>query len=566
MSTTIFNGNSRYASDFQTIIDRTVAIASMPLNQLNTQKTSLTAESTALQGLDAKFLALQSSLSTLNDTMGSGAVTATLTDTAAVSASVSSGAVEGTYQIEVLDEGAYTTTLTSDVGPRMVTYPASQGISKLESPVYTLTVGETTYELSPATNTLQGLIDAINGQTGASVFASQENIGTSANPDYRLTVASTESGDVNIQVNDGSMDLLAEQVHGDTGGTKTLTRSVAPGPNLVANPENQSLSNAADPVYRLTVGGNSFTVTPAKNTLTSLADAINSNSLYGVRATVVNIGSTSAPDFRLSLKASKLGDVAVSLSDGTIELQAEQVRGHLSSYKVNGSTKIAESESRSVSIAPGLTVNLIGVSTAGSPTSITLTRESSRVSAALTSMVNAYNAAVDEVDQHHGTAGGALAGQGIVRSLSEVLQRMTSHLDMGSGVNSLAALGINLDQTGHMSFNELSFLATNFSDAAGVTNFLGTASTKGFLYEANTAMTEVEDSVSGTLTEALRGVSDQTTALDSQIADKQEYIDNMRSDLEQRMAAADALVATLEQQYNYISQMLDAMSSSNTGN
>ncbi len=566
MSNSIFNGNSRYANDFQTIIDRTVAIASMPLNQLKTQKVSLTEESTALKALDSTFQAVQTALEGLNDAMGSGAIRATLTDTATVSASVSSGAIEGTYDIEVLDQGAYTATLTTDAGPRPVTNPASQSLSKAAAPVFRLTVGASTYDLNPASNTLQGLVDAINAQGGANVQASKVNVGTAAAPDYRLAVVSTVPGDLTIQLNDGSMDLLDEQSHGDSGGGLTSSRSKVPGPNIVSNPDSQSLSNQATPVFRLTVGADTFTVKPSRNTLSGLVDAINSNSLNGVRATMVNVGSNMAPDYRLSLKASKLGDFAVSLTDGVIQLQAEQVRGELASYKVNGSVKVSQSDSRSVTIAPGLSVNLTGISAAGNPTSITLTRESSAVSSALNSLVNAYNAAVDEVDKHHGTAGGALAGQAVIRTLTSALQKMTSHVEQGAGVNSLAALGVSLDQTGHMAFNEMSFYAANFADSAGVTNFLGSSATKGFLHDAVSALGEVEDTVNGTLTAAKKSVDNQATALDNQIAEKQSYIDGMQADLEQRMAAADALVATLEQQYNYISQVLDAMSASDSSN
>lgn len=563
---TIFNGNSRYASDFRTIIDRTVAIASMPLNQLKTQKTNLTDESTALAGLDTKFQALQTALSGLDDAMGSGAIRATLTDTRTVSASVSSGAIEGTYDIEVLNQGAYTTSLTSDAGPRRVANPASQGLSKSSAPVFRLTVGSTNYDLSPASNTLQSTVEAINALSGANVQATAVNVGTAAAPDYRLSVVSTVQGDLGIQLSDGSMNLLSEQHRGDESGGMTSALSSVPGPNVVSNPDSQSLSNQAAPVFQLTVGANTFTVKPARNTLSGLVDAIDANSLNGVRATMVNVGSNSAPDYRLSLKASKLGDFAVTLTDGVIQLQSEQVRGEVATYKVNGSGKVSQSDSRSVTIAPGLSVNLIGVSTAGQPTSITLTRESAAVSTALTSLVNAYNAAVDEVDKHHGTAGGALAGQAVIRNLTSALQKMTSHVAPGAGVYSLAALGVSLDQTGHMDFNEMSFYAANFADSAGITNFLGSSSTKGFLHDAFSALGEVEDAVTGTLATAKKALDGQSTALDKQIADKQGYIDDMQADLEQRMAAADALVATLEQQYNYISQMLDSMNTQSTNN
>lgn len=565
-TTTIFNGNSRYSTDFQSIIDRTVAIASLPLSQLNTDKTALSGEAAALQSLDTKFQGLQTALSALDSAMGSGSIEATLSSNPAVTTSVSSGALEGTYTIEVLDQGAYTTSLTSDAGPRPVAYPASQSLSKLASPSFTLTVDGQEFTLSPATNTLQGLADAINAETSANLAASVVNAGTASAPDYRLSLESNVSGDIAVQLNDGSMDLLTEQTRGDAGGGVTTALSSVPGPNIVTNPDAQSLSNQTSPAFRITVGSNTFSLSPAGNTLTALADAINANSLIGARATVVNVGSNSAPDYRLSLKASKLDDQAVTLTDGVIELQAEQVRGSLASYKVNGSSKIAESDSRSVEISPGLTVNLTGVSPDGEPTSITLTRQSSAVSSALASLVNAYNAAVDEVDLHHGTSGGALSGQSVVLNLTRVLQSITSYAAPSAGVNSLPSLGISLDQTGHMAFDEISFLAASFGDPNGVTHFLGTTSSDGFLYAAAQALNGVEDLTTGSLKQAIEANTNQAKTLDDQIADKQSYIDNMRADLEQRMAAADALVASMEQQYNYISQMLDAMYSSNTSN
>ena len=52
---TIFSGNSRFANDFQAIINRSVAIASLPLTQMNTVKSTLTAQAAALDELEAKF-------------------------------------------------------------------------------------------------------------------------------------------------------------------------------------------------------------------------------------------------------------------------------------------------------------------------------------------------------------------------------------------------------------------------------------------------------------------------------------------------------------------------------
>jgi hypothetical protein len=58
-SNTIFSGSSRFSKDFSSVIDRAVGIASLPLSQLNSGKTKLSAESAAVAALDTKFGALQ---------------------------------------------------------------------------------------------------------------------------------------------------------------------------------------------------------------------------------------------------------------------------------------------------------------------------------------------------------------------------------------------------------------------------------------------------------------------------------------------------------------------------
>jgi hypothetical protein len=50
----------------------------------------------------------------------------------------------------------------------------------------------------------------------------------------------------------------------------------------------------------------------------------------------------------------------------------------------------------------------------------------------------------------------------------------------------------------------------------------------------------------------------QSTALGAQITAKNAQIATLKSNLTQQMAAADTLIATIEQQYSYLSQMMQA--------
>jgi hypothetical protein len=61
-SSAIFSGNSRFASDLGQVIDRAVAIASLPLRQLQQQRAATASQQTAITSLASKFSALRSSL------------------------------------------------------------------------------------------------------------------------------------------------------------------------------------------------------------------------------------------------------------------------------------------------------------------------------------------------------------------------------------------------------------------------------------------------------------------------------------------------------------------------
>src|SRR6266550_5286105 len=108
-TSSIFNGNSRYSSDFQAVIDRATAIASMPITQLQSQKTSLTDQTTALTGLGDKFSKLQSAIEGITQSLGGSSFQATVSDPSKLSVTLGDGAMEGNYSVEVLNAGKYAT-------------------------------------------------------------------------------------------------------------------------------------------------------------------------------------------------------------------------------------------------------------------------------------------------------------------------------------------------------------------------------------------------------------------------------------------------------------------------
>lgn len=439
-TTSIFSGNSRFAADFQSVIERSVAIASLPLQQLNNTKNLLSRQSTAVTALDAKFTALQTAIEGLESTTRDHPFGVTVQDESILGAAVSSDAMEGTYTVEVTSLGAYTVSLSSD-GLTPVTDPTQQSISAAQS----------------------------------------------------------------------------------------LT---------------------------LTVDGNNFDLTLESQSLIGLATAINNLEDSGVRATVVNVGSPASPDYRLALQSTKLAPVTIQLQDGADSLMTPLATGSNAVYKVNGMDRPIQSDSRTVTLAPGLEVTLRGESELGQPTTVSVARDSTALAGSLSAFVEAYNAVVGELDTQRGRDAGALSGQSIVYSLSQALRQIGNYASGSQAVASLRALGITVDQTGLLTFDAD---ALQKSDASAVLAFLGTAEGTGFLHAASEIMDSIENPDTGSVKVALQGLQKEISAQDKLIDDNQQRIDDLRQSLAAQMAAADALIASLEQQVSYITGLFEAM-------
>jgi flagellar hook-associated protein 2 len=219
-----------------------------------------------------------------------------------------------------------------------------------------------------------------------------------------------------------------------SAGSYTSAMS-ADGLASVADPSAENISAAAS--FTLTVDGEEYTIEPEANTLSALAEAINQSDAE-VEATIVNIGPPEAPDYRLSLWSTKLGAVSVQLNDGSQDLLTTIAAGTLATYKVNGQpSSPISTDTRTVTVSPGLTVTLLKAGTA----ELTVSRSASGISSALGSFVSAYNAALDELDLHRGEEAGALAGNSLLFTLSDTMRAVAGYSGTSGGISSLADPG-----------------------------------------------------------------------------------------------------------------------------
>ena len=454
MANTLFNGTSRFSADFTQVINRSVAIASLPLTQMQQQRVKSGDESTALKTVEAKVLALQASLIGIGSTLTTGSWQTSSSDNSVLRPSSTDGVAEGTYTLQVNKLGVFSTAVSTIDPGNSITDPGS--------------------------------------------------------------------GDF---VTPGSTQLTVTLKDWDTGVTTVL-----------------------DPA---TISGGS---------LQEVADVINEKYGTTVKAVIVNLGTTASPNYQLSLQSVTLGKVAIQVSDGTRDLMnvdlndsADASLGELVEYKVNGAT--VTSNTRTITVAPNLTAELLSAQP-GKNVTLTVGRTASAFKSSLSNFITSFNSLSAELDQQ---SSGALRGNSILSTIRQQLRSAVSS-PLSEGFGSMANIGLEFTKEGQLSFNSSLFDTATAGKLESLNAAIGSASTSGFLKVATDALNTLEGGVGGGLLNAtIETVDDSVKAQDARIAAQQERIDQLTRDLETRMGAADALIAQLEQQANYFTNMFESM-------
>jgi flagellar hook-associated protein 2 len=379
---------------------------------------------------------------------------------------------------------------------------------------------------------------------------------------------------LNSSVSDGSV-ISASVGQGAQAGTYSIavnslgsysTALSDAGSSAVTDPTSQGISTASS--FTLTVGSQTTTITPASSSLQDLVSAINTQAAGQAQATIVNVGTTGSPDYRLSLQAGTLGSGTVDLQDNLgNDLISSSTTGSLASYTLNGSSTPITSDSRTVTLSPGLTATLIGVSS-GEPATITVADDPSGLASAFSSFASAYNNAATAIAQQHGQSGSAIAGDSLIQSLQGVLSQLGTYSN-GSPSSALANYGITLDQTGQLSVDTAAFTTAANADFPTLLATLGTATTGGFLQTATNLLTGVEDPTSGLIPTEQTQLTSQATSQQSQIADEQARVTTLQNNITAQISKADSAIAALESQVSYVTglfaQYTGALSTQSNG-
>lgn len=400
-------------------------------------------------------------------------------------------------------------------------------------------------------STQAGLLSGLNNNL--------TNLATSvlalANPTGPLASLSATSSDSSILT--ASSDTTAA-----AGSHEIVVNNLASIGTVYSSPLNDANTSflsggATTGDIKLQVGGASGTIhdiaitAGSNDTLSTLASYINAQK-WGVTANVV----TDATGARLALFSQSSGTPgALAITSNTTALTFSAPAGGTNASLTIDGVPFSSATNTVTGAIGGVTLNL---ASAAPETTVQLSvgPDASSATAAINSFVSAYNSVISflntqfTVDPTTNTEG-PLGADTSLRSLqASLLNDVTYEIGGNSGLVNLASLGIDLNNDGTLTVNQVAtdthpslanVLATN---PAGVQSFFQNASGTGFASNFNNDLVGLTDPTDGVLNVDIAGNSTQQNTLSKQI-----------TNLQDRLSAEQA---ALTLQYEQVNATLEA--------
>jgi len=372
-----------------------------------------------------------------------------------------------------------------------------------------------------------------------------------------------------------------------------------------------NLASADGESVSFTVNGTNYDValTAASSSLYDISNAINEAAGDDVTASVVNAGTSSAPDWQLVIASDETGeDFAVSgLTSSVAGLSVDGTVGssnHVSVASnaiaiVDGIT-IERSGNSFDDVIEGLAIDLLSADPTQEVT-IQVGADSEAITGRIQDLVDAYNDVVGFINEQNAYseddgAGGALFGDNILSHVKRTIDDALFNVDIATvqadteGYSTLGLIGIDRENDGTLSIDSdqltaklegnLEALVDLFADLDGFDNEGAAVNTPGYYVDSGTAdsglaatldraidsMFGILDNIGGT---TINGIFDsRTNAINARIerfSDRIEaretYLIQYEERLVRRFTALEELMSGLNAQGMALQNALSALNS-----
>ncbi|MHB1064517.1 MAG: flagellar filament capping protein FliD [Georgenia sp.] len=371
--------------------------------------------------------------------------------------------------------------------------------------------------------------------------------------------------------------------------TFTVDRIAAGQVSLLSSTVSASLAVEPPPAITVVRDGTTVTIQPAHGTMADVAEAINKAKDAGLSAVAVAVGTDGT--YRLQLSGISGASNAFEVYLGGAEAVGDPTklivnRSDAVGGDIAGNTTIATAVDATITLWAGTAAateitsstntfadTIPGVSftvkePSADPVTLTVAQDQAAQSALAADLVNNVTTVLAEISSRTATstttgadgreivAGGLFSGNGGIRMLGE---QVRSAVSMPVDGRSPSAVGITLDRSGTVSFDQVRFTAAMAADPVG-TQEMVTALAERLAGVATSA----SDAATGTLTLQITSQEGVVKDLNQRITDWDTRLATRRAGLERTYAALEVALSGLQSQSNWLAGQLSGLPSWNT--
>jgi flagellar hook-associated protein 2 len=375
-------------------------------------------------------------------------------------------------------------------------------------------------------------------------------------PVGQMTAVSATSSDPSI--------LSATALSGTPSGTHTITVSnLATTSSAYSTAVATSSTPIATGTLTIQVGSGAaatITIDNTNNTLDGLAQTINNTANVGVTASVI----TDANGARLAIVSNtsgQPGNLTITPSNGLPTFTT--AAGTNASLTVDG-IPISSTSNVVSGVLSGVTLNLAG---ANPSTAVSLTTgpDVTQQEAAVNSFVSAYNTVIGDlntqfsIDPTTNSSGPLASDSTIALAQSQFLSAAAFSMSSNGNIQSLADLGISMNNDGTLSVNSNGLATALQSNPAAVQSFFQSATSGTFGANLSSTLSTIADPITGSIAQDLKGLSQTQSSVTQQISDFQDQLNTLQQQLTQQYVQVDTTLQQLPLLLQQISQQLQSL-------
>lgn len=441
--------------DSSSIIQRLVALESIPIARMQNQRAELSARKGVMQAFRERVAAFGSAANALTSSTAFNPVKANSSKAEVATVSASSGAVAGTYNLAV----------SKLAQAHKISSTAQSGTTQAMGLAGTVIINGRAVTIE-ATDSLTAIAQRING---ASAGVTASIIDGGAGQAYLTVTANSAGAQSAVQLADlaGGVGAALGLVSGGAAIRQAITNGAVSASLTSSTTSLGTLWNATGLTSQtVQINGVDVSIDLQTQSLQDIANTINAAST-GATAAVKSVTENGATKYRLEIT----GASTPTFTDGGGTLAAlgilqqgfgnQLVAAQNAEFSLDG-ISFSTASNEITSVIPGVTLTLLKANQATPETStLTLTQDNSAVKSTIKEFMNAFNNIVDFVKQH--TAfdkdtfqSGLLFGDSTVQSIEAAMASavFSNVAGLSTNITNLAQLGFTFDSDSKLKLDE----------------------------------------------------------------------------------------------------------------